>query len=226
MRRILILLLLGAGLSAEAFGQAAVSQPRREEKDKAQQKVEKAQQKQAQHAAAIDLRGETAFKEKDLRTAVKEQITTIDNYGLSAPRADDVAFFLALFYRKHGYAKVNVRYTIEGERLRPDINEGPLFTLGEINFVGNEHEPTDRLFDYVVGPTRERYSKLQKRLPFVSTDVQEGIDLAQRFYIAEGYLQANIAPPEFHYHDDAAIVDVAVKITENGQYFFGDVSFT
>src|ERR1700737_361685 len=152
MREALILVLLSAGLSSEVLGQTAVSQPQREERDKAQQKVEKEQKKQALHAANIDFRGATVFKEKDLRTALKEQIATIEDYGLSAPGADDVAFFLELFYRKHGYAKVNVHYAIESERLRLDINEGPQFTLGEIKFAGNEREPTDRLFEYVVGP--------------------------------------------------------------------------
>ena len=58
---------------------------------------------------------------------MKEQITTIDDFGLTAARGDDAAFFLELFYRKHGYAKVSVSYTIEsGDHLRLDINDGPL----------------------------------------------------------------------------------------------------
>src|SRR4051812_16497593 len=172
MRKLFLLALL-AGFAATAFGQAPISQPRREEKDKAQQKVENEQKKRALNASIIEFRGATAFKDKDLRTALKEQITTVDDFGLSPARADDVAFFLELFYRKHGYAKVDVHYSIEGDRLRLDINEGPQFTLGVINFSGNEHEPTDKLFDYAVGPTRERYSKLQKNLPYVASDVQE-----------------------------------------------------
>ena len=130
-------------MATSAMGQSAVSQPEREARDKAQQKAEKAQQKSALRSTAIDFRGETAFGEKDLRTALKEQITTVDQYGLSAARADDVAFFLELFYRKHGYAKANVHYAIDGDRLRLDINEGPQYTLGDVQFVGNAHEPTD-----------------------------------------------------------------------------------
>ena len=66
-----------------------------------------------------------AFSDKELRSQLKEQITTIETYGLSAARGDDAAFFLELFYRKHGYAKVNVHYTIEaGDRLGLDIDEG------------------------------------------------------------------------------------------------------
>ena len=168
--RCTLFLIAYAGFAMGVFGQTAVNVTR-EEKDKAQQKVEKEQKKRAIHTSIIEFRGGSAFKEKDLRTALKEQITTIDDFGLSAPRADDVAFFLELFYRKHGYAKVSVHYAVEGDQLRLDIEEGPQFILGLVNFVGNAREPTDKLFDYAVGPTRERYSKLQKNLPFVATDL-------------------------------------------------------
>jgi len=213
-------------MAAELCGQTAISEPQREERDKAHQQAEKAQQKAALRSAAIEFRGATAFKEKDLRTALKEQITTVEQYGLSPARADDVAFFLALFYRKHGYAKVNVHYSIEGDRLRLDIQEGPQYTLGEVRFVGNQHEPADKLFDYLVGPTRERYSKLQKTLPFVAADIQEGADLAQRFYIADGFLDVKFDPAQDHYRSDSAVVDVTVTVSEGRQYFFGNLSFT
>src|SRR3954454_16349067 len=135
------------GFVAGLRAQSAMTQAQREDKDKARQQIEKAEKKSALRSTAIDFRGQKAFNEKDLRTALKEQITTVDQYGLSPARADDVAFFLELFYRKHGYAKANVHYSIEGDRLRLDIDEGPQYTLGEIQFAGNSHEPTDRLFD-------------------------------------------------------------------------------
>ena len=97
MRRALLLILC-SGLVTNTFGQTAVKVPHTEEKDKAKQKVEKAQQKQAQHTSVIEFRGNTAFKEAELRSQLKEQITTIDDFGLTAARADDVAFFLEVFY--------------------------------------------------------------------------------------------------------------------------------
>src|ERR1041384_4374807 len=155
-------------LGVAAFGQSAGKVPKPEEKDKAERVGEKQQEKKAQRTSVIEFRGEKAFNEKQLRSQLKEQITTIDDYGLTAARGDDAAFFLELFYRKHGYAKVNVRYTVNGDRLILDINEGPLVTLGLVNFVGNEHQPAEVLFDYAVGPTRERYSSMQSKLPFVA----------------------------------------------------------
>jgi outer membrane protein assembly complex protein YaeT len=158
---------------------------------------------------------------------LKEEITTIDDYGLSPARADDVAFFLEVFYRKHGYAKVDVHYTIESQnRLRLEITEGALMTLGKVIFDGNAKEPADKLFEYAVGSTRERYSKLQKNLPFVAADMEEGANLVHRLYVAEGFLNAVVDPPRYVFHDQSNLVDVIISIHEGQQYFFGSVSFT
>jgi outer membrane protein insertion porin family len=213
-------------LGVAAFGQSAVKVPKPEEKDKVERAVKKEQEKKAQRTSVIEFRGEKAFNEKQLRSQLKEQITTIDDYGLTAARGDDTAFFLELFYRKHGYAKVSVRYTINGDRLILDINEGPLVTLGLVNFVGNEHQPADVLFEYAVGPTRERYSSMQSTLPFVAADVEEGADLVHRLYIANGYLDAQVDKPVYHYSDDGARVDATIPITEGRQYSFGQIAFS
>ena len=214
-------------VGAAALAQTAVKVPKVEEKDRAERAVKKQQEKKAQRTSVIEFRGQSAFKEKELRSQLKEQIATIDEYGLTAARGDDAAFFLELFYRKHGYAKVSVRYTIEsGDRLVLDINEGPLIRLGLVNFVGNQHQPTVLLFDYAVGPTRERYSSLQQNLPFVAADVEEGADLVHRFYIANGYLDAVVEKPIYHYAADGSKVDATIPISEGRQYSFGQISFS
>ena len=200
--------------------------PRPEEKDRAKKAVAKQQEKKAQRTSVIEFHGQKAFDEKVLRSELKEQISTIDQYGLTPARGDDAAFFLELFYRKHGYAKVSVRYAVEsGEVLRLDIDEGPLVTLGLVNFVGNQSQPADVLFDYAVGPTRERYSSLQAKLPFVAADVEEGADLVQRRYVSQGFLAAKVDPPIYHYADDGSRVDATIPITEGRQYFFGQINF-
>src|SRR5881392_2579534 len=227
MRHGVLFFLGSVALVIEAAAQTAVDVTRPEERQKAQQAVVKEQEKRAKHASIIEFRGEQAFKEKELRTALKEEITTIEDFGLSPARGDDLAFFLEVFYRKHGYAKVNVHYTIESQnRLRLDITEGPLMTLGKVIFDGNAKEPADKLFEYVVGSTRERYSKLQKNLPFVAADMEEGANLVHRFYVAEGFLNAVLDPPRYVYHDQSNQVDVIIPIHEGQQYFFGSVSFT
>ena len=212
---------------SQAGAQTAVDAPRAEEKQKQEHATAKQQEKKAQHATAIEFQGQRAFKEKELRSQLKEQIATIDTYGLTAARADDLAFFLEVFYRKHGHLKVSVRYKIEsGDRLRLEIDEGAIMTLGTVNFDGNVHEPTDKLFDFAVGPTRQRYSKLQKNLPFVEADMREGADLVHRLYLSEGFLDAVVDKPTFTTRSETNQVDVTIAIHEGRQYFFGNVSFT
>ena len=223
-----ILFSLGTVVFAfEVAAQSAVDVVRPEEQQKARRAIVKEQEKRAKRASIIEFRGEQAFKEKDLRLGLKEEITTIEDFGLSPARADDLAFFLEVFYRKHGYAKVDVQYVIEsGDRLRLDINEGPRFMLSQVIFDGNAHEPADKLFEYMVGPTRERYSRLEKRLPFVAADLEEGTHLVQRFYVAQGFLNAVVDPPLDKFQTGSSDVVVAVPIHEGRQYFFGSITFS
>src|SRR5436309_1160754 len=216
------------GSMALAFEVAAqsVDVARPEETQKARQTVVKQQEKRAQQASIIEFRGQQAFDEKQLRSALKEEITTIEDFGLSPARANDLAFFCEVFYRKHGYADVNVHYAIESQnRLRLDITEGPRMTLGTVIFDGNTREPAEKLFEYVVGPTRERYSKLEKKLPFVAADIQEGTNLVHRFYVADGFLDAVVDPPRYTFRREINQVDVVIPIHEGQQYFFGSLSF-
>src|SRR5438105_4337467 len=226
MRRSRLFFLCNLAAALELAAQTAVDVPRAEEKQKEEQAVAKEQEKHAQATTTVEFSGEQAFKEKDLRSAVKEQLATVDRYGLTPARADDLAFFVEVFYRKHGYTKASVHYKIENrDQLRLEINEGPLMALGTITFEGNSAEPTDKLFDFVVGPTRERYSKLQRRLPFVAADVQEGADLVHRLYVAEGFLDAAVDQPRYVFHDEANRVDVIIPIHEGRRYSFGEVRF-
>ena len=210
----------------EVAAQSAVDVVRPEQQQKARRAVVKEQEKRAKRASIIEFRGQQAFTDKELRVALKEEITTIEDFGLSPARADDLAFFLEVFYRKHGYAKVNVHYVIEsGDRLRLEINEGPRFLLSQVIFDGNAHEPAEKLFEYMVGPTRERYSRMEKRLPFVASDLEEGSKLVQRFYVAEGFLNAVVDPPRDDFRAGSSEVAITVPLHEGRQYFFGDITF-
>jgi outer membrane protein insertion porin family len=219
--------ILSAMIFAAHVAAQSVDVVRPEERQKERRAVVKEQEKRAKQTSIIEFRGQQAFKEKELRTALKEEITTIEDFGLSPARADDLAFFLEVFYRKHGYAKADVHYTIEStDRLRLDINEGPRFLLRAMIFEGNDHEPADKLFEYAVGPTRERYSRMEKRLPFVASDLEEGTHLVQRFYVAEGFLNAVVDPPRYKFQAESNEVDAVVPIHEGRQYFFGNITFS
>jgi hypothetical protein len=160
----LLVFMAVAGVS-ELPGQSAVDVKRPEERARERKVIERRETQKAR-STDLEIRGATAFKEEELRSVLKEEIATIHDFGLTAARADDAAFFLELFYRKHGYAKVDVHYSIEGgSRLVLNVTEGPVAILGTINFVGNNHVPAEKLFEYVVGPTRGRYTGRRRPAP-------------------------------------------------------------
>src|SRR5215472_6532673 len=99
-----ILFSLGTMVFAFEVAAQAVDVVRPEQQQKARRAVAKAQEKRAKRASIIEFRGQQSFTDKELRVALKEEITTIEDFGLSPARADDLAFFLEVFYRKHGYA--------------------------------------------------------------------------------------------------------------------------
>ena len=227
MRRTLVFCVGTVAFVLEVAAQSAVDVVRPEQQQKTERAIAKEKARRAKQTSLIEFRGNQAFKENELRIALKEEITTIEDFGLSPARADDLAFFLEVFYRKHGYAKVDVHYVMESsDRLRLDITEGPQFTVRTVIFDGNAHEPADKLFDYLIGPTRERYSALQKQYPFVAADMEEGARLVQRFYLAEGFLNAVVDQPRSDFQNQSNQVDVIVPIHEGRQYFFGRISFS
>ncbi len=217
-------LLCVAVCAGNLFAQRDTDPPRVVEKNKVKKQETKRQEETAQTSNVL-INGAKSFKEDELRSQLKEQITTISELGLTAARADDAAFLLELYYRKHGFAKAEVRYGIDGSRLRLEIEEGPRTTVGQVHFVGNDHLETAKLYDFLIGPTRERYGKTEKTLPFVKNDLQEGVDLVRRLYIAEGFLNVIVQEPNFGFSADGAQVDLTVAIVEGQQYSFGDIRF-
>lgn len=218
------LLLLFALTTTGVWAQAAVKLPAEKQREEEAKARVKEQERLAQQAN-VEIVGNTAFSDKILRSQLKEQLSFIAENGLTSARADDAAFFLEVFYKKHGYAKVQVGYTIEsGNRFRLSISEGPLVHLGKVIFIGNHQIKADKLFDYAVGPTRQRVSKAERALPFVPSDLTEGADLVLRFYVSEGFAECSVDPPINEYVKPD-LVNTRIVIHEGEKYFFGNVNF-
>ena len=214
-----------SGQTGEGAGtQGSVALPQQQQQEKQRQERRKQMEKVAEGSSVLEIRGNRAFDEKRLRSELKEQIAFIVENGLTTARADDAAFFLELFYRNHGYAKVEVSYTIlPGNRFRLDVVEGPVVYVSKVIFVGNRQIATEKLFDYVAGPTKER-GLPGGMLPFVPTDLDEGANLVQRFYISEGYIDCTVEKPEYSYVRPDLVV-AQIVIHEGQQYWFGRITF-
>ncbi len=223
--RVLMFLLLFLCLTiGPVCAQTAVKLPEQEQREKQKKAVGKEQEKIAQQAN-LEIRGNAAFDDKTLRSQLKEQLTFIAQNGLTAARADDAAFFLELYYKKRGYAKVDVRYTIvSGNRLLLEISEGPLVHLGTVQLIGNRQIPTEKLFDYAVSPIRESDAKGKGLLPYVPSQLEEGADLVLRFYVSEGYVEAVVEPPTSRYVQPN-LVAAQIVIHEGRKYTFGKINF-
>lgn len=170
--------------------------------------------------------GVTAFNDGDLGDALADPFDTLQQEGVTNATADDAAFFLELFYRKNGYPFAEGSYRIAGPKeLLLIVEEGPLVALGDIRFTGNEHFKDPSNFQqYIIGTTRERFPASRTQLPYVEADVQKGVDLVQRFYLAEGFLDVKTAAPVVEYVDGRTKANVSVAVSEGQAYHFGAVA--
>jgi len=169
--------------------------------------------------------GNTKFTAKELSAALADQLSQIQQQGLTLPVADDTAYYLGLFYRRHGYPAVDVRYKIRGPYLELDIAEGRYYKLGEIYFEGNKTLPASALKDYMIGTTRARFSQFQRELPFVEADLITGTTLVQSHYVSQGFPDVQIVKMATLPDNSTGAVNVVVTVNEGPRYFFGPISF-
>jgi outer membrane protein insertion porin family len=179
-----------------------------------------------QAASQVRFVGNTKFSNKELSAALADPLAAIQQRGLSLPLADDTAYYLGVFYRRHGYAAVDVKYKIQGPYLELDISEGPYYKLGEIYFQGNKTFLPAALKDYMIGTTRARFSQFQTELPFVEADLVTGTTLLQSFYISQGFPQVQIVKLATLPDNRRGVVDATVTINEGPRFYFGPISFS
>ena len=177
-------------------------------------------------AARVQFVGNTKFSNRELSAALADPLAAIQQRGLSLPLADDTAYYLEVFYRRHGYPAVDVKYKIREPYLELHISEGPFYKLGNITFEGNKTFQPAVLNDYMIGTTRARYSQFQKNLPFVESDLVTGTSLLQSFYVSQGFPQVQIVKLTTLPDNRTGTVNAIVTIKEGPRYFFGPISFS
>ena len=170
--------------------------------------------------------GTSHFTDKVLASAIADQITEMNQGGATAANADDAAFFLAIFYRKNGYANVDVTSKVTGPNsVELDVTEGPLTVLAGIHFINVSGIPTATLSDYITSTTQERQTNAKAALPFVQADVDTGDERIQGLYASEGYLDAVVDPAVVTFSPDKTKAYVSITVHEGIQYHFGHLNF-
>ena len=180
----------------------------------------------AQATFRVQFIGNTKFTDKELRTALSDPLASIQQQGLTVPLADDTAYYLGIFYRRHGYPAVDVKYNIQGAFLNLNITEGPYYKLGGIYFEGNKTFGPDVLKEYMIGTTRSRFSQFQKELPFVESDLVTGTTLLQRFYVSQGFPQVEIVKLTTRPDNKRGAIDATVTLKEGPRFYFGPITFS
>jgi outer membrane protein assembly complex protein YaeT len=181
---------------------------------------------QAEAKNKIEITGEQAITEKEIRDSQAEEIRDIIEKGVSPARADDLAYYISSFYRKAGYSKVTVDYEIRGDKVLIKINEGPHSTLHKLVFIGNHAVDEKTLYDYMIGATPENLAREPAKFPYTTAEISAGADRVRGLYLSKGYLNATIDTSKVHLSRDGTQADVTVAITEGAQFLVGDITFS
>jgi len=137
MRRAIILPICSLLLVAGLLAQTAVNVPRPEQRRKNNAPWPSSRKNTRKERARSSFQGSRRSRTRKLRFPIGRT-----DHDDRCPRIDRAArgrsaFFLEVFYRKHGYAKVKVKYVLESaNRVRLEIDEGPLMTLRTVTFDG------------------------------------------------------------------------------------------
>jgi len=181
---------------------------------------------QAEARNKIEITGEQAISEQEIRAAQAEEIRDIIEKGATPARADDLAFYIGSYYRKAGYSKVTVDYEIHGDKVLIKINEGPHSVLHQLTFTGNHAVDNKTLYDYMIGATPERLARQPAKFPYTTAEISAGVDRVRGLYISKGYLNVAIDASKVQLSSDGKEADVTVSITEGAAYAVGEITFT
>ena len=161
----------------------------------------------------VELQGVSREMASSSRIVVEKQWALAGDKVVSAPLADDLAFFLQQRYLQLGYRDARVDWKLSGQRAILVVEEGTRQTVGTITFTGVDPGRTDSLRSYLTRQTREREGRLAKTLPFVEGDLEAGIGLVVRRLQADGYLQATAADAVYAPGAAPGSIDILVALT-------------
>jgi outer membrane protein assembly complex protein YaeT len=177
------------------------------------------------HGLQIRTTGVSKAADGDVRAVIEEQAGLTEDTSMSAPLADDMAFFVRQRYLDLGYADVKIDWELTGDSAVLHVEEGPRYKVGTVLYEGTTLPPKD-LTGYLLRRTHEKLKVRGDHPPFVAADLRDGANLVQRYLMGEGYLDAAVEEPIFTARPAAGVQDVLVKVREGKRYTFGTVAVT
>ncbi len=178
------------------------------------------------HGLRVRVDGVSMAASADVKAIIEEQAALTEDSTVTPPLADDLAFFLRLRYRELGYREAVVTWKVVDNTGLLHVNEGERYNVGVISYKGNTSQKETDLNAYLLRPTHEKLGHASVIVPFVEADLKAGADLVQRYFQAQGFLNAAVEPPLFSPHSNSHTVDVLVKVKEGQRSIFGTVQAT
>ncbi len=172
----------------------------------------------------VQLQGVSDEMNTPARLVLEKQLALSGDRTVPAPLADDLAFFLQQRYLQLGYPKALVDWRLTGPSATLTVQEGRRRTVGSVTFNGVPPGTADTLRPYLTRQTREREGRLAKALPFVESDLEAGLGLVVRKLQADGYLEAQAAPPVFTEDPATLRHDIVIALTPGPISRFGPIT--
>jgi outer membrane protein insertion porin family len=184
---------------------------------------------QTKHSKSYEIlfQGNSAISATALRREAVKELEAFDREGHRPADIDDAAYQMQSAYRKAGYAFAAVDYQIETKQNVTTvtflITEGPRVTVRNITLSGNKAFDDNTLKAYF----EESRGGLLNRgeLLFVRAEVENAVAEIRGRYIASGYLDVVVEPPDLQFSEDRSRVNILITITEGVQYTVHRIEF-
>lgn len=173
---------------------------------------------------SIHIEGSTIVNESRLKKIVKSREGFLSYYKYAANRADMTKIdndvnTLAAYYHNLGFLTATV-----GRRLDYDetgkwidlvfvVNEGPRFTINDVQIVGNQYAKEDSIRDRLT---------LNPGDTFDGTKLRQDVGEIVYSYGEQGFIYAEV-DPQTVMRDEDNVVDLVYKITEGDRWKVGDI---
>jgi outer membrane protein assembly complex protein YaeT len=169
--------------------------------------------------------GNHNLSEARLKKAAKEELTSFEQHGYRRSDIDDAAFQMEMACRNEGYAfaKVDYRFQTDLDPVRVTflISEGQRIGIDRIRFVGNTAFDDKTLLAFFKNQRNGVFG--QSTLLFVSAEIQGAYTQIRDYYLANGFLDAEISSPQVTFSDDGASATIEISINEGPKYIISEI---